>query len=94
MNCRKNFVDGWEGGGAALTAYFRGQKVLDIWGGYADAQAARKWQMVSATIKTFNFSPKFCGSSGIARRKFLLLIKYIVDDFERMIMRKAFVLNY
>ncbi|EJD75511.1 hypothetical protein LOAG_17361 [Loa loa] len=45
---RKNFMDGWERGGAAITVYFKDQKVIDIWGGYADVQAARKWQMISA----------------------------------------------
>uniref|UniRef100_A0A8R1TL25 Beta-lactamase domain-containing protein n=1 Tax=Onchocerca volvulus TaxID=6282 RepID=A0A8R1TL25_ONCVO len=46
---RKNFVDGWERGGAALTVYFKDQKVVDIWGGYADVQAARKWQLNTIT---------------------------------------------
>ncbi|CAG9531051.1 unnamed protein product [Cercopithifilaria johnstoni] len=45
----KNFDDGWERGGAALTVYFKGRKVLDIWGGYADVKAARKWQMDTIT---------------------------------------------
>lgn len=43
-------MDGWERGGAALTVYFKNQKVIDIWGGYADVQAARKWQMVNQSI--------------------------------------------
>ncbi|VDN26750.1 unnamed protein product [Gongylonema pulchrum] len=42
----QNFIDGWEQGGAALTVYYRGQKVVDVWGGYADVQAARKWRRV------------------------------------------------
>uniref|UniRef100_A0A915Q3C2 Beta-lactamase-related domain-containing protein n=1 Tax=Setaria digitata TaxID=48799 RepID=A0A915Q3C2_9BILA len=46
---RKNFADGWEHGGAALAVYFKGQKVLDIWGGYADIQAARKWKIDTIT---------------------------------------------
>ncbi|VIO95463.1 Uncharacterized protein BM_BM13373 [Brugia malayi] len=46
---RKNFLNGWERGGAALTVYHKNQKILDIWGGYADVQAARKWQMDTIT---------------------------------------------
>ncbi|KAL3997788.1 Beta-lactamase family protein [Acanthocheilonema viteae] len=50
---KKNFADDWEHAGAALTVYFKDQKVLDIWGGYADVQAARKWQ-VDTIIPTFS----------------------------------------
>jgi hypothetical protein len=36
LDYRKNFLDGWESQGAAFTVYRNGQKVIDIWGGYAD----------------------------------------------------------
>ncbi|ETN78248.1 beta-lactamase [Necator americanus] len=40
----KNFVDGWERDGASLAVFVNGTKVVDLWGGYADLQAARKWK--------------------------------------------------
>lgn len=39
----KNFLDGWERDGASLVVYRDGKKVVDLWGGYADRSAARKW---------------------------------------------------
>uniref|UniRef100_A0A915CDH5 Beta-lactamase-related domain-containing protein n=1 Tax=Parascaris univalens TaxID=6257 RepID=A0A915CDH5_PARUN len=47
---RKNFEDGWERDGAALAVYHKGKKVVDVWGGYADKQAARKWQKDTLTV--------------------------------------------
>ncbi|GMS87578.1 hypothetical protein PENTCL1PPCAC_9753, partial [Pristionchus entomophagus] len=53
---RQNFHDGWERGGASLTVYHHGKKVVDIWGGYADRASLRKWkedtlQVVFSTTK-------------------------------------------
>lgn len=42
----QNFADGLEHEGAALVVYHKGKKVIDVWGGYADIQAARKWDKV------------------------------------------------
>ncbi|VDM38871.1 unnamed protein product [Toxocara canis] len=47
---RRNFEDGWEREGAALAVYYKGKKVVDVWGGYADRQAARKWQKDTLTV--------------------------------------------
>ncbi len=38
-----NFADGLEVG-AAFSAYHRGQKVVDLWGGTADADTGRPWE--------------------------------------------------
>lgn len=38
----KNFADGLEVG-AAFSAYHRGQKVVDVWGGVADENTGREW---------------------------------------------------
>lgn len=46
---RQNFIDGWESEGASLAVFVRGRKVVDVWGGYADKQAARKWKRVRNT---------------------------------------------
>uniref|UniRef100_A0A0N5AMP7 Ribonucloprotein n=1 Tax=Syphacia muris TaxID=451379 RepID=A0A0N5AMP7_9BILA len=50
MSFRQNFFDGWETEGASLTVYYQGRKVLDVWGGYADKQAARKWEKDTVTV--------------------------------------------
>ncbi|PIO54450.1 hypothetical protein TELCIR_24188, partial [Teladorsagia circumcincta] len=41
---RQNFLDGWEAEGASFAVFLKGKKVVDIWGGYADKQAARIWK--------------------------------------------------
>lgn len=43
---RKNFENGWEIEGSAFAVFVDGKKVVDLWGGYADKQAARKWAEV------------------------------------------------
>ncbi|GMS94188.1 hypothetical protein PENTCL1PPCAC_16363, partial [Pristionchus entomophagus] len=40
----QNFHDGWERGGASLTVYHHGKKVVDVLGGYADRASQRKWK--------------------------------------------------
>lgn len=40
---RQNFLDNWERSGAAFVVYHKGQKVIDIWGGYSDRESQRKW---------------------------------------------------
>src|SRR5262245_36582006 len=39
----KNFADGQEIG-AGFSAYHRGQKVVDLWGGVADEHTGRPWE--------------------------------------------------
>jgi CubicO group peptidase (beta-lactamase class C family) len=40
---RKNFDEGNEIG-AAFSAYYRGEKVVDLWGGVADPETGRPWE--------------------------------------------------
>lgn len=47
---RKNFHDGWEREGAAIAVYHKGELVVDLQGGYADASALRKWTPQTRTI--------------------------------------------
>ena len=43
---RATFERGFEKGelGAAVSAYIDGRKVVDLWGGWADADRTRQWQ--------------------------------------------------
>uniref|UniRef100_A0A0K0DAZ5 Beta-lactamase domain-containing protein n=1 Tax=Angiostrongylus cantonensis TaxID=6313 RepID=A0A0K0DAZ5_ANGCA len=47
---QQNFLDGWEAEGASLAVYVKGQKVVDLWGGYADKHAARKWKKDTLSV--------------------------------------------
>ncbi|KHN86060.1 Beta-lactamase domain-containing protein 2 [Toxocara canis] len=47
---RKNFHDGWEREGAAIAVYHKGELVVDLQGGYADASALRKWTPQTRTV--------------------------------------------
>lgn len=47
---RKNFLDGWEREGAAVAVYYKGELVVDLYGGYADASALRKWTPDTRTV--------------------------------------------
>ncbi|VDO57012.1 unnamed protein product, partial [Onchocerca flexuosa] len=76
----KNFVDGWERGGAALTVYFKDQKVLDIWGGYADVQAARKWQLNTIT-------PTFSCLKGVMTLCVALLIERELASYDDLVIK-------
>ncbi|PIC45826.1 hypothetical protein B9Z55_005718 [Caenorhabditis nigoni] len=46
----KNFEKGWESEGSAFAVFIDGKKVVDLWGGYADKQAARKWAEDTITV--------------------------------------------
>lgn len=39
-----NFTQRWESEGAAFAVYLDGEKVVDLWGGYADTSARKKWK--------------------------------------------------
>lgn len=41
---RANFITGLEEEGAAMAVYHNGKLVVDLWGGYADGEAAREWR--------------------------------------------------
>jgi CubicO group peptidase (beta-lactamase class C family) len=45
----KNFVDGLEVG-AAFTAYHRGQMMVDLWGGLANAATRRPWERTAMAV--------------------------------------------
>lgn len=60
----KNFADGWERDGASFVVYYRGTKVIDIWGGYADVESMRKW--TRDTISIAFSSTKAIGALAIA----------------------------
>lgn len=47
---RKNFYDGWERDGASFVVYHKGKKVVDLWGGYADSAALRKWEKDTMSV--------------------------------------------
>lgn len=47
---QQNFIDGWESEGASLAVFVKGKKVVDVWGGYADKQAARKWEQDTISV--------------------------------------------
>ncbi|KJH52134.1 beta-lactamase [Dictyocaulus viviparus] len=47
---QQNFLDGWESEGASLAVFVKGNKVVDVWGGYADKQAARVWNKDTLTV--------------------------------------------
>lgn len=45
-----NFRDGWERSGAALAVYYRGELVVDLYGGYADLDAKREWKKDTMSV--------------------------------------------
>src|SRR3954449_2578586 len=58
---RRNFVDRRELG-AAVAAYVRGEKVVDLWGGYRDARRQERWEE-DTLVLVYSTSK---GMSGIA----------------------------
>ncbi|VDN01724.1 unnamed protein product [Thelazia callipaeda] len=47
---RKNFHDGWEREGAAVCIYYKGELVVDLYGGYSDASSLRPWTAHTRTV--------------------------------------------
>ncbi|CAI4228045.1 unnamed protein product [Auanema sp. JU1783] len=47
---RRNFGEGLEREGAALSVYHRGKLVVNLWGGYADRESNRKWKANTRTV--------------------------------------------
>lgn len=43
---RKNYEDNWDNreAGSALSVYYKGENVVDLWAGYADVEAKRLWK--------------------------------------------------
>lgn len=50
MNFSNNFTHRWESEGAAFAVYLDGEKVVDLWGGYADSTSRRKWKNDTMTL--------------------------------------------
>uniref|UniRef100_A0A8R1TJA4 Beta-lactamase domain-containing protein n=2 Tax=Onchocerca TaxID=6281 RepID=A0A8R1TJA4_ONCVO len=55
-----NFTQRWESEGAAFAVYFEGEKVVDLWGGYADSTSHRKWKNDTMTL-LFSCTKSICG---------------------------------
>jgi CubicO group peptidase (beta-lactamase class C family) len=49
-DCLATVLDGQAGTGAAFAAWFDGRRVVDLWGGYADAARTRAWQADSIVM--------------------------------------------
>ncbi|MCP9261704.1 Beta-lactamase domain-containing protein 2 [Dirofilaria immitis] len=47
---RKNFINGWEREGAAISIYRNDELVVDLQGGYADASSLRPWTSDTRTV--------------------------------------------
>uniref|UniRef100_A0A0R3RPU1 Beta-lactamase domain-containing protein n=1 Tax=Elaeophora elaphi TaxID=1147741 RepID=A0A0R3RPU1_9BILA len=54
-----NFTQRWESEGAAFAVYFEGEKVVDLWGGYADSSSYRKWKSDTMTL-LFSCTKSIC----------------------------------
>uniref|UniRef100_A0A915PKR6 Beta-lactamase-related domain-containing protein n=1 Tax=Setaria digitata TaxID=48799 RepID=A0A915PKR6_9BILA len=55
-----NFTQRWESEGAAFAVYWKGEKVVDLWGGYADSTSQRKWKSDTMTL-LFSCTKSICG---------------------------------
>ncbi|XP_071851272.1 beta-lactamase domain-containing protein 2-like [Apostichopus japonicus] len=49
---RQNYEEGWDkrDAGSAFSVYKDGEKVVDLWAGYADAEAKRLWREDTMTV--------------------------------------------
>lgn len=47
---KQNLEDNWERSGSAFVVYHKGQKVVDVWGGYSDRESQRKWTKDTLSI--------------------------------------------
>ncbi|EFO17412.2 beta-lactamase [Loa loa] len=54
-----NFTQRWESEGAAFAVYLKGEKVVDLWGGYADSTSRRKWKNDTMTL-LFSSTKSIC----------------------------------
>ena len=72
---RSNIKDGTEKGGS-FAAYYHGQLVANVWGGYSDFDCRRPWK--EDTLSTFFSSTKAIASAVIAHLvdRFVLLLKF------------------
>ncbi|XP_038078915.1 beta-lactamase domain-containing protein 2-like isoform X2 [Patiria miniata] len=77
---RKNFENGVEypSGGSAFSVYYKGSKVVDIWGGYADSEAGRPWK--EDTISTF-----FSTTKGMAALCIAILVDRGLLDYDKTV---------
>jgi CubicO group peptidase (beta-lactamase class C family) len=57
-DCLAGVLDGQSGTGAAFAAWFDGRRVVDLWGGYADAGRTRPWESASI-VQPYSVSKPF-----------------------------------
>ena len=57
-DCLAGVLDGQPGTGAAFAAWFDGRRVVDLWGGYADAARTRPWESASI-VQPYSVSKPF-----------------------------------
>src|SRR5215831_12949833 len=57
-DCLAEVLDGQPGTGAAFAAWFDGRRVVDVWGGYADAARTRPWESASI-VQPYSVSKPF-----------------------------------
>ncbi|CAJ0607300.1 unnamed protein product [Cylicocyclus nassatus] len=81
-----NFLEGWERGGASFVVYHNGKKVVDIWGGYADAESERLWKKDTLNV-AFSSTKAFAAlcvaklSLENTEKKTLLFVGYLATEF-------------
>ncbi|XP_038078917.1 beta-lactamase domain-containing protein 2-like isoform X3 [Patiria miniata] len=77
---RENFEQGVEfpTGGSAFSVYYKGSKVVDIWGGYADSEAGRPWK--EDTMSVF-----FSTTKGMAALCMLVLVDKGLLDLDKTV---------
>ncbi|XP_071805361.1 beta-lactamase domain-containing protein 2-like [Asterias amurensis] len=77
---RENFANGVEYpiGGSAFSVYYKGSKVVDIWGGYADSEALRPWMENTMAVV-------FSTTKGVAATCMALLVDRGQLDYDRTV---------
>ncbi|CAG9529838.1 unnamed protein product [Cercopithifilaria johnstoni] len=73
-----NFIQRWESEGAAFAVYFKGEKVVDLWGGYADSTSHRKWKSDTMTLL-------FSGTKSICAICFAMLVDRGLIDYKDLV---------
>ena len=52
---KNNFTKGWESEGASIAVFYKGECVVDIYGGYADKSCNRKWTSDTLSVMFSRF---------------------------------------
>ncbi|XP_071489102.1 beta-lactamase domain-containing protein 2-like [Diadema antillarum] len=77
---RANFENGLDSrtDGSAFAAYYRGEKVVDIWGGYADVESQQKWKQDTVTMA-------FSSTKGVAAVCLAILVDRGLLDYDQTV---------